>query len=508
MSKDLNSPKKPIGTKKPTVAKKEPVATSVFEPEQVSALVDTVSGKKAPREKCAKVNDVFYQYDVDIFKIDGVYWKESLTAVDISTGQRVVKEKTTLHDVFDKNFVLQKSSKFFAYFLDPKNVKAEVKEKLVNTSIPGVSYVRYWDPTCKNDESLQKMLKVDYPVMMEPKYLKVLSTKVLPAVRNSSDRVYSCSAHKGFKQLCKEMEAGNFGTSKNFDFLPGNFSYGFELETSDGQFLLDQPENYGFVTLYDGSISGHEYASVPMRKNNLGALKSFCETIQKNHVTNRFCSVHIHVGSVPYSQKNLLALYSLFYRLQDELHGIVSPFKKDLTFLTAKLKGESKDHCQYLPKLPVLDMEHFNSAFFGWAKIKPSQYRTEESASILTSTTKWNVESRYFFVNFTNYCMQNEGTIELRLLQGSLDFNRIFNWLAINTAIIQYALTNTDKILAAKDKIFMEDCVNEVYSADIASILNEYSKEVASDNFYHKVQKDNKSADKYFANEKIANTIF
>lgn len=504
MSKDLNSAKKV----KPVVKKSTPAPAAVAEPEQISGLVETVSGKKVPREKCVKLNEVFYQYDVDIHKIDNVYWKDSLTAFDISTGTRVVKEKVTLHDVFDKNFVLQKSSQFFAYFLDPKNLKAEVKEKLVNTHIPGVSYIKYWDPSCKNDASLQAMLKVDYPVMMEPKYFKVLSTKVLPAVRPSSPRYYSCSAHPGFPALAKKMETGGFGSSKDFDFLPGNFQYGIELETSDGQFLLDQPENYGFVTLYDGSISGHEYASVPMRKANLGSLKSFCETIQQNHLTNKFCSVHIHVGSVPYSEKNLLSLYSLFYRLQDELHQIVSPFKKDLTFLSNKLKGESKDHCQYLPKLPVLDMDHFNSAFFGWAKITPKQYRSEETSKILKGTNKWNVESRYFFVNFTNYCMQNGGTIELRLLQGSLNFNRIFNWLAINMAIIQYALKNPDKVLDAKEKIFMEDCVNEIYSSEIAQILNAYSAEVASDNFFHKVQKDNKSADKYFANEKIANTIF
>jgi len=499
MNKDLKS--SPV---KKVPAKKE---ADVAVEETTIGNVTTISGKSVAREKCVKLNDAFYQYNVDIFNIDGTWWKDSLTALDIATGNRVVKQNSNLHDVFDKNFTLQKSSVFFGYFFDPKNAGKEVKEKLINTSIPGVSYIKYYDPSCKNDANLQSMLKMDIPVMMEPKYLKHLSTKVLPAVRPSNDRVYSCSSHKGFKTLAADMNSGKFPSSKRFDFLPGDYSYGIELETSEGQFILDKPENYGFVTLYDGSISGHEYASVPMKAKDLENVKSFCEVLQQNHLTNRFCSVHIHVGNVPYSERQLLALYSLFYRLQDELHAIVSPFKKDLTFLTNKIKGESKDHCQYLPKLPVLDIDHFNNAFFGWAKVTPKQYRTAEAGKILSGTNKWNVESRYFFVNFTNYCLQSNGTIELRLLQGSLSFDRILNWLAINMAIIQYATKNIDKILLAKEKIFMEDCINEVYSEDIAGVLNAYTKEVTTDNFYHKMQKDNKSADKYFANEKIANTI-
>ena len=62
--------------------------------------------------------------------------------------------------------------------------------------------------------------------------------------------------------------------------------------------------------------------------------------------------------------------------------------------------------------------------------------------------------SRYYYVNFTNYIMKmRNNTVELRLLQGTFNSDRILFWLLINIAIIEYALNNSLKIIDSKEKI-------------------------------------------------------
>lgn len=498
------------GVETPTVKKVvkktvTPVETKTELPNDPS--VTTVSGKTVPQSSCVEIKGIFYQKGVDIIKVGDVFYRASLTVKDEATGNYQLKEGSKLHVVLTntgkigyssvyKNVVIQVGSLPSGVSLDKlsyKNVGSSgdlVTIKVPSTGLPASA-------------ELKKFLKIEEDVHISSADWKKLTTTVFPAVKDNNRKYYSVTNHPDFEELCK----GKYPTSSKYDFVTNKYTYGFELETSAGQFMVNQPEDFGFMTLYDGSISGHEYASVPFVPAQFKALEDFCGALQKNHLTNKFCSVHVHVGGVPYSQEILMALYSLFYRLQDELHSIVSPFKKDLKFLSNKLRGEAKDHCQYLPKLPTTNIENFNSAFFRWAGMDIKDYRTTKSAKILSETQKWNVESRYFFVNFTNYCFKENGTIELRLLQGSLNADRILNWTLINSAVIEYAVANVDKIMDARDKIFLEDCINAVYPAKVAKTLNDYITEVTCDNFNYRVQKDMKSDDKYFVNERIANTL-
>lgn len=502
---------KPEGTgapklKKPAKKVVPPVVEETIPPVAPVEMVVTVSGKTVPVTSCAKIKDLYYQKGVDIIKVGDVFYRASLTVRDEHTGEYHLKEDNKLHQIYTSTGKLGYSSVYKNVLMSYDSLSKEFTnagKAYSSTNVPNMVLVKVAKTDLPVNHDLKKFLKTTEDVHISTPNWRQLTTTVFPAVKDNSRKYYSASQHPDFDKLCKK----EYATSDKFNFMKNKFTYGFELETSAGQFILKNPEDYGFMTLYDGSITGHEYASVPLVPAQFKTLEDFCAELQKNHLTNRFCSVHVHVGNVPYSAKNLLAIYSLFYRLQDELHSIVSPFKKDLKFLSNKLRGEAKDHCQYLPKLPAPNIENFHAAFFRWSGLDISDYRTTKSAKILTDVQKWNVESRYFFVNFTNYCFKEGGTIELRLLQGSLNSDRILNWTLINSAIIEYALNNIDKILDAREKIFLEDCISAVYPARVAKTLNAYVTEVANDNFNYRVQKDMKSDDKYFVNEKIANTL-
>ena len=234
------------------------------------------------------------------------------------------------------------------------------------------------------------------------------------------------------------------------NFLKG-LTYGFELETSNGVVHQVNSSKHGFANLYDGSITGAEYTSCIMTYDNFHHLRDFLDLAKLTTNIDNQCSLHIHVGGIKYSDENLLATYVLFQRLQDELNGLIAPYKKDYKFLAKK----DKDHCRNLPKLidktpeEVFNLFHIGDYY---------KYR-EELSKYLVNRNKWTIEGRYYTVNFLNYIC-NSTTIELRSLQATYNFDYIMTWLLLNTAIIKFAEANYDKIINSKEKIELQDCLS------------------------------------------------
>jgi len=85
------------------------------------------------------------------------------------------------------------------------------------------------------------------------------------------------------------------------------YTYGFESETSKGELLPSVRLKYGFVKLYDGSITGNEYVSGIMDWRNLPLLEEFYNILKKTHLTNGDCSNHIHLGGIKYSEEKFLS---------------------------------------------------------------------------------------------------------------------------------------------------------------------------------------------------------
>ncbi len=478
---------------KKSVEKKPPVVTEVSNNDM---MVVTVQGDSHPLQNCKKYSAGYYLIGRDIHKIDGNFYLTKDTITDLHTNTKYpVSSKHSLVKVVDAKNNIAYSSKYMWLYTRNPLFSETTRQYMGGYLIP------YYNPDHKPHPSLSNMLKLQ--VCINTKDLNSLENIVTSAIRNSDNRVYNTKDYRGFN----ELNADKLESSNKYSFLPKEFTYGFELETSNGQFVVTDPLDYGFVVLYDGSITGHEYASIPLTAEKLINVENFCDKLNKNHTTNKFCSTHIHIGGIPYSEKNLIALYSLFYRLQDELHELCSPYKKNLHYLANKSRGEAKDHCQYLPKLPVLSVESIAKIFFHNLEITAEDFRSSKSEKILNGTQKWNVLSRYYYVNFTNYCLKKGGTLELRLLQGTFNSSRIMNWLLINVAVIQYALHNADLITKAKDKIFLEDCLEFYYKKDskVYQVLTQHIQDTKLLNFNSKVNGDYREDDIYFKEKDIVN---
>lgn len=282
--------------------------------------------------------------------------------------------------------------------------------------------------------------------------------KLAPRSKYSpSTKIYNASDSK---EIVAKVES----IDNNLSFLK-NYTFGIELETS-GVALKSLASNHGFYELYDGSISGPEYASRVLKYDNFHIIERFLLILKTMSSFNANCSLHIHVGNIEYSSDNLCAIYSLFQRLQEDLNLLIAPYKKDYNFLY----GKQKDHCKNLPLIPDISESNIMSLF----KLDCNEDYSDEHP--INTTSKWNIDGRYYAVNFVNYICKDypNNTIEIRSLQMTFDYNYFLTWLIINTSIIDYAIKNTEKILNRKEKIQVEDCLQNLPEDILKKVLFNY----------------------------------
>lgn len=308
-----------------------------------------------------------------------------------------------------------------------------------------------------------------------------------------STKVYSVDGSKEVVEKVVPIE-------NNLSFL-SNYTFGIELETT-GSSLKPLASAYGFYELYDGSISGPEYASRVLRYDNFHTIEKFMAILNTLSSFNGYCSLHIHVGNIEYTSDNLCAIYSLFQRLQEDLNLLIAPYKKDYNFLY----GKQKDHCKNLPLIPDINENSIMSLF----KLDCNEEYSDDHS--IHSVAKWNLDGRYYAVNFLNYICKDypNNTIEIRSLQMTNNYDYFLTWLIINVSIIDYAIKNTDKILNKKEKIQVEDCLVGLPDDILKAVLTNYKiikNKIYSLKYLHGNLNPNLRLDTHLALENISPPI-
>lgn len=446
-------------------------------------IVTTVAGKQLPRTECVelpKQSGKFYQIGVERIKVNGRYYKPTQVFIDESTGlyhsNTDIDSFITVLDYKNPFSENRKKTSQYTYLATTKSFHLKDVNFIPFTNNLQISKVA---TSIWQDENYTDVTDILYPfynksnnaneiqskLIFAPKSIvkELLGYQIFTALKARENRIYSASNSSTFKLLNNRKDL--FPRSNKFDFIIQdneflkNITIGIEIETSKGHIPNRFFEELGFVQLYDGSITGHEYASIVFRLDQLHYLEQMCELLSYTHYTDSMCSVHVHIGNIPYTNKNMEAFYSLFKRLQNEIHILVYKFKKEHAFL----KNKDKDHCRYLPELLTGSIEEIHNVFFGRLNFQLNDWKTEKCRNIIENANKWDIHGRYYFTNFVNYCTQPNGTIELRLLQGTFNFHRILNWLLINLSVIYYGLNNHKKIFDNREKIFLSDCVEFLF---------------------------------------------
>lgn len=236
------------------------------------------------------------------------------------------------------------------------------------------------------------------------------------------------------------------------------YTIGVEFETAMGILPEDICFRDGLIPLRDGSITGNEYSSVILEGNaGLNLLKQEVDTLKAYTFFNKDCSLHIHLGNILLNPKNLYNIYKICVYLQYDLERILPAY----TFKSSRYKNTGKDYCKKLPST-LHSFEEFYKYMVGLPYFGSLH---QPHPNDTTREHKWNINQRYFFVNFINALCYNTGkTIEFRFLRPTYNFNKIIFWLYIFNAIL----------IAAESDIFpntLEDLVCEIYPEDIAKDL-------------------------------------
>lgn len=297
-------------------------------------------------------------------------------------------------------------------------------------------------------------------------------------------------------------------------FMP--YSIGIEYETSGGHLPEHLCYRYALVPLRDGSISGHEYVTIPMQPDEISLIGEQCEVLTNHCIVDRLCSVHNHMGGYSKEPIKVLALYELCRRLQEDIFNILPPFKRDSRFFANKKEG--KDHSQLLPNLDIniykedetFSIDHcFNRLLSFLNEGQLPQKREGRYIHSREENNKWDQKRRYYWVNFIPLFFHDKATVEFRAHHGTLNKDKVYNWIWITNAFMRYADAYPELILRKKIKITLNDVLLG-YVDDFGK--GEGNKEIADQlikytaaryqTFFKHLMHDDIYCDKEFSNDR------
>ena len=274
--------------------------------------------------------------------------------------------------------------------------------------------------------------------------------------RKRYEAIESFSIFKGRQKINEEIK---FPLSDYF-----KYTFGLEFETSEGIIPENRIFEDGLIPLRDGSISGLEYSTVVLEGNDgLNLLSQQLDDLKKYTNFNKECSLHIHLGGFPLEKDSLFRLYRLCYRLQEtgELSSLLPP----LTFRTSAYKSSGKDYCKLLPRY-----ESFEDLYYSLVGVPYLGSLEQPHPCDPDRSRKWNVHTRYYWVNFINsFCYNVNKTIEFRFLRPTFNRRKILVWLYILNAIMLFA---ENKTLYEVKRARLVTILKTAYPEDLANKLN------------------------------------
>lgn len=213
----------------------------------------------------------------------------------------------------------------------------------------------------------------------------------------------------------------------------------------------------------DGSVKGLEYATIPYQgEKGLQAAMESCNILSKFTKYDENCSLHLHIGNIPRTEEFFLALFKTLCLLQDEIFELFPLYKKynfgvkrknytqpfPITKLLSKMDSTiNKDNIK--ENFGVL--YEFLSAGQRYKDVGETLDNVHSHPSDPNGTRKWNIKSRYHWVNLIPLLFGNKATVEFRIHTPTTDMDKVLYYLLMCTSIVSYVKENTEAILSSKD---------------------------------------------------------
>ena len=263
---------------------------------------------------------------------------------------------------------------------------------------------------------------------------------------------------------------------KNASALQG-LTFGLEFETVRGVVPERITRSLGLIPLRDGSIDGLEYATIPLAGDKgLQAAIESCKALEKYTEFDESCSLHLHMGGVPRTEEYLISLFKVLCLIQDEFFEMFPIYKKYNFGVKRKNYTQPFDAISMMNQMDrVITSSNIKSNFDvlyrflsrgqSYAEVGNDLDNVKGHPSDPRGTSKWNITSRYYWVNLIPIVFGNKQTVEFRIHTPTTDYNKTLNYIYICGAVLNYVKENQRSILAGTlpTKISLSDIIIKEY---------------------------------------------
>lgn len=481
-------------------------------------LVKTFSSNYVPRELCRKIKGEFYEINKDCFRIDGKWHRinNGLITKDYSLGN-YLKIKDAINTLKFGIVDVENNIPIVGYFSENSTLSVAITkcinkgqiyfQTLDNKIIEGEQFsaqeLRRLDRLhtpwilCRNEEVLKKLgNNYEYGYqdnLLYPKIDKLKNSKFTiglgqgyGGLNYGSDNSLN-SAINMYNKLNKDLP------TKEHKFISNNLhnhSFGLEFETRNGFISTPLLNKYGLIAVRDGSLrtedgkEPYEFVTIPFKgAKGISTLDNICTLLSDRTKFDQKCSLHVHLGNVPYDEMFIISFVKLIGMIQNELLSLFPLYKTTPEIIN------SKNYCQVLPKniLPKtisnfkqLNKEEYHEYIsYNFGKIYhfvsdgkyPDKNYNRKILEHPINKPKWYINSRYYLVNLVPLIFKNFRTIEFRLHTPTNNRYKVFNWLLIISAIVKFAENHVNKVIT-NNSISLETIINTIYGDSIPSLMN------------------------------------
>lgn len=436
-------------------------------------IIKTYTGKTAPKSACKKIKNSYYlvgdpsiKDSGECYFVEGKYhrFNNGYIEFDHNLNTYVLIHKTTLREgIVDFD---EEGNEFIMGMFSPdissnvqivKDIDNPSLEICLNESVAKKGKFRerlstgtFFNRKLKNATWFNKITKAP------------ISKNSLPYESRFVSKLTESEHAKSFKPEYTSKELNNLG-----DFLQSNnITFGLEFETTIGYIPERLCYKYGLIPLRDGSIEGIEYVTIPLSgRNGLYALKEICRELSKRTKHDFTCALHLHMGGLSRKEDSILSAFILSCLTQEEQFLMQPDYKRGGS------KVQKQDYCAPLPvknifnKLPekieksdiinwFKKVFHFVSDGRTYESYKNNLEYIETHPSDPSGRSKWNIRSRYFYLNFVPLIFGNKKTLEFRHHHITNDFNKIVNFLFNCSLFIWTAENCKESLFDEKSELF------------------------------------------------------
>jgi len=426
-----------------------------------NSIVTTVDGSKELRKNCRYILGKYYRINDQCIFLNSKWYRCNSPKVFLDyhdKNYKLFSEHTPIEGIVEKHKI--------GYFTPCLYKNVEVVTDLGTKD-------------CLNEELAKEkyiLAKRDgkwYNKTIYENNKEILDVKSNSSVNYRIQKDYGSELHmNSFIESTQEYETLNPDefTIKNDDIadLLRELTWGVEFETDGGGVPINELGKVGLIPLRDGSIRGDEFATIPLSgESGLSRLKKSCELLQEYCRLDLRGSLHLHIGGLPTDPQHAYAIYILLLTLEQDLYSMFPKYYNN----TSSFKR--RDYCSPLPKIGVnLKMsleEKFNYLFKNLSggldyrgKVFPTNHPADTS-----NRHKWYINSRYTFVNLISFIFNPKRTIEFRIHSPSFNKTKVFNWLYICSAIVNYVKDNYEDLCKATPrslpKVELKQVITTVY---------------------------------------------